>query len=177
MQRYATFAVPFGTCDFRAAQTAANFNFNTFGAQTHCVLYSTLHRTTEHHTTLQLRSDAVSNQFRVQFRFTDFGDIDLCRYASDIRYDRAQFFYVFAFFTDNDAWASGVNGHTDAFRRTLDNDARYRRFSQFFSQELTHFKIAVQVVSEFFGISEPGRVPGFNNTQSNTIRMYFLTHC
>lgn len=94
--------------------------------------------------TFQLRSDAVSNQFCVQFRFTNFGDIDLCRYASDIRYDLAQFFYVFAFLTDNDTRASGVNGHTDALSRTLDNDARYRRFSQFFSQELTYFKIAVQ---------------------------------
>ncbi|KEP72968.1 hypothetical protein HR12_22340 [Microbacterium sp. SUBG005] len=92
MQRYATFAVPFGTCDFRAAQTAANFNFDTFSAQTHCVLYSTLHSTTEHNTTFQLRSDAVSNQFSVQFRLTNFSDIDLCRNASDIRYDLAQFF-------------------------------------------------------------------------------------
>ena len=37
--------------------------------------------------------------------------------------------------------------------------------------------IAVQVVSEFFGVREPGRVPWFDNTQANTIRMYFLTHC
>ena len=46
-------------------------------AQTHCVLYSTLHSTTEHNTTFQLRSDAVSNQFSVQFRLTNFSDIDL----------------------------------------------------------------------------------------------------
>ncbi|KGB10496.1 hypothetical protein DR72_4522 [Klebsiella aerogenes] len=133
VQRYATFTVPFGTCDFRAAQTAANFNFDTFSAQTHCVLYSTLHSTTEHNATFQLRSDAVSNQFSVQFRLTNFGNIDLCRNASDIRYDLAQFFYVFAFLTDNDTRASSVNGHTDALSRTLDNDARYRRFSQLFS--------------------------------------------
>ncbi|MEW0836441.1 ribosomal protein S19 family protein, partial [Escherichia coli] len=37
--------------------------------------------------------------------------------------------------------------------------------------------IAVQVVSEFFGVRKPGRVPWFYNTQANTIRMYFLTHC
>ena len=177
VQRYATFAVPFGTCDFRAAQTAANFNFNTFSAQTHCVLYSTLHSTTEHNATFQLRSDAVSNQFCVQFRLTNFGDVDLCRNASDVRYDLTQFFYVFTFFTDNDTRASSVNGYTDALSRTLDNDTRYGRFSQFLSQVLTYFKIAVQVVSEFFGVRKPGRVPWFYNTQANTIRMYFLTHC
>ncbi|VEB53172.1 Uncharacterised protein [Salmonella enterica subsp. enterica] len=74
--------------------------------------------------------------------------------ASDIRYDLTQFFYVFTFFTDNDTRASGVNSHTDALSRTLDNDTRYRRFSQFLRQVLTYFKIAVQVVSEFFGGSQ-----------------------
>ncbi len=58
--------------------------------------------------------------------------------------------------------------------RTLDNDTRYGRFSQFLSQVLTYFKIAVQVVSEFFGVRKPGRVPWFYNTQANTIRMYFF---
>ena len=83
------------------------------------------------------------------------------------------FFYVFTFFTDNDTRASSVNGYTDALSRTLDNDTRYGRFSQFLSQVLTYFKIAVQVVSEFFGVRKPGRVPWFYNTQANTIRMYF----
>lgn len=51
--------------------------------------------------------------------------------------------------------ASSVNGYTDALSRTLDNDTRYGRFSQFLSQVLTYFKIAVQVVSEFFGVRKP----------------------
>lgn len=68
-------------------------------------------------------------------------------------------------FTDNDTRASSVNGYTDALSRTLDNDTRYGRFSQFLSQVLTYFKIAVQVVSEFFGVRKPGRVPWFYNTR------------
>ncbi|MNV93466.1 hypothetical protein D3C71_1881620 [compost metagenome] len=99
------------------------------------------------------------------------------RNASDIRYDLTQFFDIFAFLADNDAWTSSVNSHTDALRRTLDNDARNGSFRQFLNQELTNFKVAVQVVSEFFGIRIPSRVPRFDNTQANTIRMYFLTHC
>lgn len=43
-------------------------------------------------------------------------------------------------FTDNDTRASSVNGYTDALSRTLDNDTRYGRFSQFLSQVLTYFK-------------------------------------
>ena len=48
--------------------------------------------------------------------------------------------------------------HLDVYKRQLDNDTRYGRFSQFLSQVLTYFKIAVQVVSEFFGVRKPGRL-------------------
>ena len=150
-------------CDFRAAQTAANFNFNTFSAQTHCVLYSTLHSTTEHNATFQLRSDAVSNQFCVQFRLTNFGDVDLCRNASDVRYDLYAVFLRLHLFTDNDTRASSVNGYTDALSRTLDNDTRYGRFSQFLSQVLTYFKIAVQLSANSLVFANR-RVPWFYNT-------------
>lgn len=80
-------------------------------------------------------------------------------------------------FTDNDTRASSVNGYTDALSRTLDNDTRYGRFSQFLSQVLTYFKIAVGLSAnslvfanpvEFHGFTIPGRIPN---------RMYFLTHC
>ncbi len=66
----------------------------------------------------------------------------------------AVFLNVFTFFTDNDTRASSVNGYTDALSRTLDNDTRYGRFSQFLSQVLTYFKIAVQVVSELLWCSQ-----------------------
>lgn len=79
-------------------------------------------------------------------------------------------------FTDNDTRASSVNGYTDALSRTLDNDTRYGRFSQFLSQVLTYFKIAVGLSANSLVFANR-RVPWFYNTRANTIRMYFLTHC
>ncbi len=60
------------------------------------------------------------------------------------------------FFTDNDTRASSVNGYTDALSRTLDNDTRYGRFSQFLSQVLTYFKIAVRGCQRILWCSQTG---------------------
>lgn len=79
-------------------------------------------------------------------------------------------------FTDNDTRASSVNGYTDALSRTLDNDTRYGRFSQFLSQVLTYFKIAVQLSANSLR-SQTVEFHGFTIPKVNTIRMYFLTHC
>lgn len=75
-------------------------------------------------------------------------------------------------FTDNDTRASSVNGYTDALSRTLDNDTRYGRFSQFLSQVLTYFKIAVQLSANSLVFANR-RVPWFYNTRANTIRCTF----
>lgn len=177
VQWYVIFVVLFGMCDFCVVQMVVNFNFNIFSIQMYCVLYSMFYSMMEYNVMFQLRSDVVSNQFCVQFRFMNFGDVDLCRNVSDVCYDFMQFFYVFIFFIDNDIWVSSVNGYMDVFSWMFDNDMRYGCFSQFFSQVLMYFKIVVQVVSEFFGVCKLGRVLWFYNIQVNIIRMYFLIYC
>ena len=45
-----------------------------------------------------------------------------------------------------------------------------------FLQKFTDFIIRDQVVCEGFAISEPARIPIFDDTDTETVRINFLTH-
>src|SRR3546814_1067276 len=76
VQRHTTFAIPFGPCDFRAAETTSAGDPDAFGTQAKRRLHSTLHRAAECDTTLQLIRDRLRHQLRVDLRLPDFDDIE-----------------------------------------------------------------------------------------------------
>src|SRR5690606_26892599 len=68
VKRYATFAIPLGTCDFNTVQTACAHDLDALGAQTHSVLHGALHGTAEHDALFELLRDRVGDQLRIDFR-------------------------------------------------------------------------------------------------------------
>jgi hypothetical protein len=75
----ATFAVPLATSNFDTVQTARRHDLDAQSTETHGVLRSALHGTTEHDP-LQLLGDAVSDQLGI-VSGAHFFDVDGDRHA------------------------------------------------------------------------------------------------
>src|SRR6478735_6129342 len=68
MQRHAAFAIPFGTCDLRAAETAGAGDADTFRTETQRRLDGALHGTAERDAALELVGNALGDELAVDFR-------------------------------------------------------------------------------------------------------------
>src|SRR5690606_10444053 len=77
VKRKATFAVPFRTSAFLAAETATVDDLDALGAKAHRGLNSALHRTAGRHAALELRGDRRGDERRVDFRLAHFTDVEV----------------------------------------------------------------------------------------------------
>src|SRR5262245_59669246 len=75
MKRHATFAIPFHARNFSTAQTTRAVDTNAERTETHRRLNGALHGATERNATLELLSDVVSNELRIDFRLADLDDV------------------------------------------------------------------------------------------------------
>src|SRR5690606_18152641 len=122
MQRHATFAVPFHTSDFSAAQTARDVDADALGAQAHGRLHRTLHGATECDTALQLLSDVLGDQLRVGLRLADLDDVQVNFAFGAGRDVLAELLDVGALLADHDARTGGVDRHAALLVGALDDD-------------------------------------------------------
>src|SRR5690606_2467510 len=176
VQRHTAFTVPFGTGDLGAAETAADLDLDTLATDTHGVLNRALHRTTEHHTTLQLLSNALRHQTSIELRLADFFDVDMYRHAHLLGQVLTQLFDVLALLANHDAGTGSVTGDASGLGRTLNINAADRGGFQFVLDVLTYLQVCVQIVRVSATICIPHRSVLFNDTEANTRRIYFLTH-
>src|SRR5690606_7260554 len=93
-----------------------------FGTNANGVLYRTLHGATEHHTTLQLLSNALCNQHTVELRLADLFDVDVHRHTHLLGQVLTQLLYILTLLPDHDAGTSGVDGDACGLCRTMDID-------------------------------------------------------
>src|SRR5690625_2565710 len=121
MQRHTALAIPFGTRNFSTVSATSTHDFDALCTQAHCVLHRALHSTTEHHTTLELLSNRVSNQLCIGFRLADLFDVYMNRYAHELLQLDLEFFDVLTAFADHYPRACRVNGDAGIFGRTLDD--------------------------------------------------------
>src|SRR3546814_11362561 len=75
VQRHPAFAIPFGTRDFRAAETAGAVDADAFGAQTHRRLNRALHGTAERDAAFELVGNALADVLGVDFGLSDLDDV------------------------------------------------------------------------------------------------------
>ena len=176
MKWHATFAVPFGTCDFDAVQATRRHDLDADSAQTHCILHRALHCTTEHDALFELLRDRIGDQLRIDLRLADLFDIDVHWHAHDLRQRRLQHFDVFAFFTDHDTRTRRVNGEARVLGRTLDDDATDRSVLQLLFQESACFQVFQQHGCEVAVTSIPTRRPVTGDRQAEAGWVDFLTH-
>jgi hypothetical protein len=125
VQRHTAFAVPFHTGDVGTSQTTRYVDTDTKAAQAHCAtLNGTFHGTAERHAALKLLDHTL--RLRAGHRFQACG---FQRCSERLRHSSlfsesclTQFFDIGAFFADDNAWTSGVDGDANVFRSALDNN-------------------------------------------------------
>src|SRR5699024_7654933 len=131
LQRNGSFMVMLASSDFSSAQTAGNLNFDTLCTQLHGTADALFHCTTERDTSLQLRSDVLSNQLCVFIWLFNFNNVNkyLNRYlfifVDDLFALCAQLFDLSSAFTDNHTWFCTVDVDSYFGCVTLDLDAWY----------------------------------------------------
>jgi hypothetical protein len=104
MEWHTAFAVPLGTRDFDAVQASSRHDLDALGTETHGVLHSALHGTTEHDALFELLGDAVCDQLGIDFGLAHFFDVDRHRHAQTASEFALECFYVLTFFTNHHAW-------------------------------------------------------------------------
>src|SRR5690606_23388438 len=141
------------------------------------VLHRTFHCTTELNTLFQLLSNGVSNQLSISFRFTNFFDIDVYRYAHQTLKINFQVLDVFTTLTNYYARTSGVNSDACVFVRTLNNNATNRSVLEFFLEVFAYADIVSQHTSELVVVCIPTRAPVAVNCEAEPNWVNFLSHC
>src|SRR5690606_28210328 len=155
MQRHTAFAIPFATSNLDTVQTTCAHDFDTLSTKTHGVLHRTFHCTTELNTLFQLLSNGVSNQLSISFRFTNFFDIDVYRYAHQTLKINFQVLDVFTTLTNYYARTSGVNSDACVFVRTLNNSATNRSVLELFLELFAYADIVSPHTSELVVVCMP----------------------
>ncbi len=176
MKRNATFAIPFHTCDFSAAQTTGAVDTDTFGTKTHCRLNGTLHGATECHTAFELLSDRLSDQRSIDFRLTNFNDVEGRIGIRHFGKLLAELFDVCTLLADDDTRTSRVDRHAALLVRTLDYDFGNRSLLEFALKILTDLDVFMQQLAVFTGICVPTRIPSAVDAETKTDRINLLAH-
>jgi hypothetical protein len=148
-------------------------------AGTHGVGHGALHGAAEHHALFQLLRDAFGDQFGVELGLADLGNIEphiVHRHAEDLGHRGAELFDVLALLADHDSRTRRVNGDIGAARGALDMNAAHRGIGKLLVQKLAHQEIGVDVRGERLGSGIPLRRPVARDAETNTNRIYFLTH-
>src|SRR5262249_49953268 len=109
VQGHATFAVPLGTRDFRAVQTARDVDLDALGAEAHGVRHRALHGAAEHDATLELLGDRFGDQVGVELGLADLLDADMCRHLHERRDLLAQRLDVFTLLANHDTRTRGMD--------------------------------------------------------------------
>src|ERR1700733_389274 len=176
VQRHPTLAVPFETRDLRAAQPARAIDADALCAQAHRRLHRAFHRSPERHPALELLSDGLGDQGRVDFRLTDFDDVDRHFRAGQLGHLLAQPFDVGALLADDHAGTGGVNVDPRLLVRALDDDLRNRRLLEALGQRLADLHVLVQQLAVFALAGVPARIPGAVDAEAQPDRIDFLSH-
>ena len=109
VKRHAAFAIPLDARNLGAAETAAAIDPNALCAKTHGGLHGALHGAAEGYATLELLCDVLCNQGRVDFRLTDFDDVQRHLGLGHLRQVLAQNLDVLTLLADDNAGTGGIN--------------------------------------------------------------------
>src|SRR5438105_6242287 len=127
MKWHTTFAIPFAARDFHAIQAARAHDLDALGAEPHRVLHRPLHRAAKHDPLLELLSNRIRNQLRVDLRLADFLDVQADVAAHHLAQVATQGFDVLALLADDDTGTGAVNRDARVLGGPLDRDLRDRR--------------------------------------------------
>src|SRR5690606_18411430 len=176
VQGHTAFAVPLGTGDLDAVQTARGHDLDALGAQAHGVLHGALHGAAEHDALFELLGDRVGDQLRVGFRLADFLDVDVHGHAHQALQVGLQRFDVLAATADHHARTSRVHGDARGLGGALDDDAAHGSGFQFLLHVFTNADGFGEHAAVELVVRIPARSPGVVARGADPNRGILLPH-
>src|SRR5215218_813100 len=176
VQGHATFAIPFHARDFGTAETARAVDTNAFGAKTHRRLHRALHGAAECDAALELLGDRFGDQGGVEFRFTDFDDVDDDVGGGDVGNPLAQLVDVGALLADHNPGTRRVDRHAALLVRTLDHDAGHGGLLELLVQDLADLDVLMQELAVLVLAGEPTGIPRPVDAETQSDWIDLLTH-
>jgi hypothetical protein len=77
VERNPSLTVPFGSGNFRTAQSTRTLNLYALSSHAHCPRYTFFHGAPKSHATLQLQGDIFGHELAVKIRPSDFMNVDV----------------------------------------------------------------------------------------------------
>mmetsp|Transcript_6675 Transcript_6675/g.11652 ORF Transcript_6675/g.11652 Transcript_6675/m.11652 type:complete len:333 (-) Transcript_6675:1468-2466(-) len=188
MERHAAFPIPFSPRNLGATKAARDVHPDAERTHAHGVLNGTLHGTTERHTTLELLSNALCNQTRVQFGLANLDDVEVQFAVRDLGQFLAQAFDVCTLLADDHTRTCRMDRHTALLVRTLDDDLRDTSIASgafvalcdmFPPTGLDVFAdldVFQQQITVVLGVCIPAAVPGAVDLETHTDGVYLMSH-
>ena len=178
LKRDRAFLIGLGTGDFSAAQTAAALNLDAAGAEAHGGADGLLDRTTEGDSLFQLLRDLLGHELSVQVGLLDLDDVDEDGFvaAQHLLAGGLDLLDLRAAFTDDHTGLGAVDVDADPLGVALDLDLGDACGRQRLEQILANLIIRYQRVAEGGLIGIPAGFPVFDDTDSQTGRIDFLSH-
>ena len=168
----------FGARHFRTAQAAAYADFYALSAGFYCARAGLLQSLAERTAVYQLARDALRNKCSVDFRAFDFFDFNLNLFRQMLLDFRTDFFDIGTFNADNNSGARRMNNNGNTLRMTHNfNIGDIGIFA--LRQILNHFsdfQIFEHQIGIFARIRIPAGLPRFIYSQTQSDRVYFLSH-
>src|ERR1700691_6284720 len=116
-------------------------SIDALAAKTQCRIARLAHGTAKALALLQLESDVLGHQLRIQLRLVDLEDVDEDVAVGALLEIRLELLDLGAFAADHDAGTRGANDQTQLVARTLDLDRAHARRLELFLQLLAQVHI------------------------------------
>ena len=165
-----------GSGDFSTAETAAAFHLDTACAHSHGAADGIFHSTAEADSLFQLLSNVLCNQLSIGIRSAYFNDGESDGLADQLLNRCTQFLDLLAALADYDAGSCTVDEYAYFCGISFDLDGGNTGRIKILFQILTNFVIFYDQVSHFIRSCIPSGIPIFNDTNTESMRIYFLSH-
>src|SRR6185369_14063953 len=176
VQRHAALAIPLHAGDFRPAQPAGAVDPDAERAQAHGRLHGALHGATEGDAALELLADVLGDQRGVDLGLADLDDVQRHLALGHLGEVAAQLLDVGALLADYHARTGGMDRHTGALGRTLDDDLGDARLAQPLAQHLADVDVLMEHLGVFAALGVPPGIPGAVDAEPEADGIDLLTH-
>src|SRR5437867_6128659 len=146
VKRKPTLQVPFGARDLGSIQPTRHANLDALRAKPLSVLDSAPHRATESYSLLELLSDLLGLQLRVQLRLMDLLNVDVDLAPGSVFDLLLELVDLSPFAADDNARTRGVDDNLQLVSRALDVDVRNARSSEPALQFFFQLQVFVQQI-------------------------------
>jgi hypothetical protein len=161
--------------NFRAAETTATHDTNTFGIRAYGFLHRLFHGATKRDTLLQLFRDTAAHQISIQLGLANFDNVQAYSFLGQSLKLSTQLIDLLAITTNHNARFGGVNCHRHLVRsRALNLNARNRTVSKLLVNRIAQFEIFCEQIF-VITLRVPARLPAFHDAEPETSGMYFMS--